>query len=341
MFIIHSPIMGLALRGAVDHLRLSPEEVVLLTARGMKAPEGLESCACAQLHGPDVPVMKERMALGERLRMVKAFDAFVARLAGGGPFRVYLPHTVAPAYQLLATHPLCKGFSFLEEGMINYRAPDDLRRSVYLPIRRMPALHRLILRRRLGLSMPFDRRAEAGYALGPGSFARTGVKAIRVASPLAEPRPLQVTPDVLCCFTPTSLLHRLADGPKRWSAALRRLADALSRGEGRLYLKFHPGELEEHERAVRQVFDAAGVSYTVLPKDASAERFLLEHPCRLVHFGSSVALYASMLGVPVLNALGLLDGAERDILEQWRRMLRGLSVRIQESDLLEAGHPAG
>lgn len=328
--------MGLALRGAADHLGLSPEEVVLLTARGMKAPEGLESCACAQLHGPDVPVMKERMPLGERLRMVKAFDAFVTGLAGGGPYRVYLPHTVAPAYQLLATHPLCEGFSFLEEGMINYRAPDDLRRSVYFPIRRMPLLHRWALRGRLGLAMPFDRRAHAGYALGAGSFARTGVKAIRVSSPLAAQKPLPMTSDVLCCFTPTSLLHRLPDGPHRWSAASRLLARALGRSKGRVYLKFHPGELPEHEHAVRQVFDAEGVPCTVLPKDASAELFLLEHPCRLVHFGSSVALYASMLGVPVLNALGLLEGAERDILAQWRRTLDGLSIRIEDSDFATA-----
>lgn len=329
--------MGLALRGAVDHLRLSTDQVVLLTARGMKAPEGLESCPCVQLHGPDVPVMKERMPLGERLRIVKAFDAFVTKLVDGGPYRAYVPHTVAPAHQLLATHLLCQAFSFLEEGMINYRSPDDLRRSVYLPIRHMPALHRLLLRRRLGLEMPFDRRAEAGYALGAGSFARTGVKAVRVASPLSTGRPFTASHDVLCCFTPTSLLHRLKQGEARWNAAARRLASALSGIEGRLYLKFHPGELEAHERAVRKVFDAEGTSYSVLPKDASAELFLLENPCRLVHFGSSVALYASMLGVPVLNALGLIEGAEHDLLGQWRAMLSGLSVRIAESDLEHSG----
>lgn len=335
LFIVHSPIMVIVAQGVVRHLGLHPDEVALLAYRGVKAPPELAGARVFGMDDPRVPVFRERMPFLQRLRVIKAMDAFISDALGAAPFHAYLPHTILPWMQLIATHPGCAGFSYLEEGMLNYRSMEDVARSVRFPLRHWPRWHRLLLHRRLGLGMPFDRRAKAAYALGPGSFKHSALPIVPVGDGWLSGGSAIPSEAVLCCLTPTALLHRLPDGAARWARARERLAHGLARLGPDVLLKFHPDEKPHQQEELLTVFRDAGVRFTVLERHRSPELLLHEHPCRLIHFGSSVALYASMMGVPVFNALSLLPGGEADMLKQWRAMKSSLSAALHEVELSE------
>lgn len=336
LFIVHSPIMVIAAQGVVRHLGLPPDEIAVLAYRGVKAPPEFSGARVFGLEDPRVPVFRERMPLLQRMRMIKAMDAFISDELGAAGFHAYLPHTILPWMQLIATHPDCVGFSYLEEGMLNYRSMEDVARSVRYPLRYWPRWHRAVLGRRLGLGMPFDRRAAAAYGLGQGSFTHAGLRTVLVGDEVLRPSTIAPSPSVLCCLTHTTALHRLSNGAERWKRARRLLAEGLARIGNEVLLKFHPDEKPPQQEELLVEFNAAGVRFTVLERHVSPELLLRDRPCRLVHFGSSVALYAAIMGVPVYNALPLLPGAEADALKQWRAMKASLSAPLPEVELSAA-----
>lgn len=335
LFIVHSPIMVIVTQGVVRHLGLQPEQIALLAYRGVKAPPEFLGASVFGLDDPHVPVFRERMPLLRRRRMIRAFDAFISKQLGGAEFHAYLPHTILPWMQLIATHASCCGFSYVEEGMINYRALDDIGRTVRFPLRHWPWLHRLVLRSRLGLGMPFDRGAAAAFGLVPGSFSNSGLPTVIVGDGMARQGRGDPSDAVLCCLTPTASLHRLNQGAERWAHARHLLAQGLARIGVEVLIKFHPDEKLHHRHDLLTALASAGVRCKVVDQHVSPELLLREQPCRLVHFGSSVALYASLMGLPVYNALPLLPRAQEDVLRHWRGMKASLTVPLHEVELTD------
>jgi len=295
LFLIHNHSSYYTAVAAALHARLEPEEVVFLTARHH------ESYRPRYRLLPVSTSVPRTWRTWHARRFLHAFDAALRKLVHGRPFHWYVPHTRFRYVQLVKTHPLCSGFSFLEEGLAAYRSPEqveELYRQVPRKLR-----DRACYGDRIPTMRFFDPGHEHAYGLYEDAFLGLPGRVI-----LRDwQRNVVRRPDL-------SLRHVLVfDGSSSAGivrfesilAGLRRLLEEFRRwGLREVHYKWHPAQMgrsPERPRILEAFARHAAFLRTVpVPADTSLEEIALS--CPEVEFlvsTSSAGFYAALCGRPV------------------------------------------
>jgi hypothetical protein len=235
-------------------------------------------------------------------RRLKRSDRYFSELTCGDPFQLYVPQTHLRWIQAAITHPDCRGYSFIEEGMASYFTREQLERKI--PLEQVTPWTRKKYRGRIGAGEFFAPGYARAYGIHPESFPwlerRVVLGDVFAGLPSAADAGIEW---VLVCDD----LRRTAGVGER--AMLHGMDRALGllreRGVRRLHFKLHPAQLGSdqvqtirsllaaHAPALRAVELSAEVILEGLARSNPRARFLMGM--------SSVGLYAALMGREVYS----------------------------------------
>ena len=112
----------------IEELKLNPEDCCFVLARGMKGPDGLASSDLPFVFFPKES-FTVTFSFWENWTKVKELDAWLNKQAKGKDFYFYQPQSSFNIFQVINSHPLCKGFYYVEEGRSSYLTTLQLQSS--------------------------------------------------------------------------------------------------------------------------------------------------------------------------------------------------------------------
>lgn len=128
VFLVHSTTTELVSRAVLRRERVPEgDELLLCSRRHVPAGPRLRWKPIHYRHNPESFPSCTNPLRSRALR--RRFDLAVANWVGGERFVFYTPQTSQRFMQLLMSHPLCTGFSFIEEGLGSYKTRDQVDRS--------------------------------------------------------------------------------------------------------------------------------------------------------------------------------------------------------------------
>ncbi len=236
VFLVHSGITEFVAQAVGRQQRISREDSFFLCSRGhVPADAAARWTPIDYRHNPESFPSRANPLRSRALR--RRFDRAVAEWAGGERFVFYTPQTSQRFMQLLMSHPLCAGFSFIEEGLGSYKTREEVDRAE--PPRQLSRWDQVCFGARLrdghffadGHRQAFGIRDE----VFPGFAGRVILDGVfdRVAAGLPE--------DVECVLVLSGLpAYGLLDLGDETRALERALDDCQARGIRRIHYRFHP-----------------------------------------------------------------------------------------------------
>lgn len=312
LFLIHSPITYWVARSAIQREGLDPAQVLLLVARGFAPAD--ERYRHVPIDYDSIPPSPRRLyQLPRCWRWLRATDRFVADLTGSRSFQLYTASTMERYIQVLRSHHLCAGFSFLEEGLYSYCTRDEMDRTH--PRMRIRRWDRAGFLGRIRAARFFDAGHTRAYGIHPAVFPGFEHRVVlEDAIPPASETAVAGIGNVLV-FDALSARRRVR--LESLLAALRRLLTRLrSEQVTLLHYKFHPVQLGTSEvDAIEQLFREQEPALIArrLPDAFSMEALARARPdARFFVNLSSVGLYAALFGCPVFSFANWVVQAEPD-----------------------------
>ncbi len=314
LFVIHSHTTHRCALGIIRDKGLLAADCVFGTSRGFAPP----SATSLDDPIPAVPLDFLGQPNGNAIRPVlrlrhlrKLVDQRIDQILDRKDFHAYLPHTYYDPYQLLATHPSCNGFSYIEEGLTSYYAPGEIELA-YPTWRfkwRTRRLRNLMFGNRIREEIPFFRDDySSAYGFTDRSFPQwPRMSALGMDCLFGENAPLTHAAPPVLVFD--ALVELGLTDLESLDAALRAFLDALiSTGADELQFKFHPGQspATSSERILECfVGYASRLKVHFMPADLSLEDYFGRHDSEIYVFNSAAGLYAALRGrqVRTLNPL--------------------------------------
>lgn len=124
VFYVHSAITYLVAMRVIAYEQLQPNECVLLLSRGFIPPA---SNTVQVRVFPFVNYPNSSFAVTWRVwslwHKIDTLDRLLDEATHAQPFVLYVPHAAMTYFYLMVSHPLCRGYSFIEEGTLSYYPP--------------------------------------------------------------------------------------------------------------------------------------------------------------------------------------------------------------------------
>jgi len=307
LFLDHSPITHLVLRRVVETERLPRDGVVVMRPPGVSLPDaGLAVRPALQLRQQRRPGRRRRLSGPAKVRLT---DDYLQALCEGEPFHLYAPHLRKLETHLMASHPLCRGYSLIEEGLASYHTRREI--DALEPPQRSGAWRRLRSGGRFGTRSFF----------GPGAHARAyGVSKDvfpdlerRVVLEGAFRDDLPEAREIGTLLATGGLARRGRVRPESVLSSLERALEQLQR-EGLVHLHWKPHRAQvgtAEEEALRALLERRGLAWERLHDALSLEDVAHSAPhIRVLVNASSTALYAAAAGCEVLSFARLVAEAE-------------------------------
>lgn len=306
LFLIKSWITYLVARAILRQEGIDRSDAVLLAVRGFDVED--PGVAVVPLpYGPGEGEPFPKLTKGgvlnylQTLPRLARFDRFIAKATAGRPFHYYSTNTRQRYNRVITTHPNCRGFSFVECGLISYRSKSEIE-TIY-PSRSAKGRDRTYYRNRIGAKSYYDEGYEHVY--GVGALAFPGFeRRVELADVFRAPEDSSLPGDfeqieTVLVFDGLSA-HRLISLSSVIGATERVFDHLRERGVRRVHYKLHPaqvhaGEDGELETAIRRF--AKDIALERLADSVVLEE--LAHARPRVEFYvnvSSVALYAAQAG---------------------------------------------
>lgn len=167
VFFVHSAITYLVACEVIALKQLPEEQLLFLTHRGFKVPQPkFKSHEFPYSWSPEpFPFKINFLKSWERVRQ---FDLFIDKLTHHSPYIIYLPHSSFRVLKLLISHPRCKGYAYLEEGLSSYYRIEQINKPPYYGS--VHPLDRLLNRNRISDRLFFNENYDAVYGLYKESF---------------------------------------------------------------------------------------------------------------------------------------------------------------------------
>jgi hypothetical protein len=351
-----------------NHLGLESAETIVIPSRGWS--ETLTNTDVQVLKLPKLSGIRIRIDIASLLKSIRKFDSKIAEATGGEKFRLYIPHSFVPAWQLLATHDLCVGFDYIEEGSADYckryeysyllkgdvydkpikdgfvpsgvvsTYRDGLRRrglDKYLPKLLFRFSEQLLLKR-IGHTAPFDEKAECAYALFHDSFKFVPVKAVAI-KPIFESFSDASGYDGSVLFTPMPVYAESFAQKGMFSLethikVLRDVSGILADSGKRVLIKFHPDESEDaRQQVIDKIFAPFNMTFEMVPDHLPVEYILGCSAVDLLHCMSSLGIYASKLGRRVYNYAPLICETQVDFSKKFASFKDNIVSNYDELDV--------
>ena len=315
VFVVHSHITYLAALGVAAQKGLASEDILFVSQHYRReAPVPV-----VPIHLFSCNVLRPR----EFFDFARRTDRLIERFTGGEPFRAYVPALTKPA-KVVATHSLCAGFDFIEEGLGSYLrqyAPD-----VHTYEQRNTPM-------RASLSGRYIKSLIYTTAnVLRGETARFTALPVHYTSYANDPKvgfygfhpavfPLADTPTLLD-FRQTTERFDFSAEPTLPDGAVVLIGEGLfslvsgysvaqyvellqgtvvpwlqRRDTRQIYLKHHYNESDESRRASRAVFQEAGIEVRAIDDSVVLEAVLLRSKdIALVGYSSSLLFYGALMG---------------------------------------------
>ena len=272
-----------------------------------------------------LPVLFDGDAWGERLkkmgpfsarRQIRAFQDEITRLTQGERYDCFLHHSKDPFSQLLAGHPLCRRYFYLEEGFtaltgntFGRTGSNQLQKLLWKV--KSPLLYSGMIDKYRSFFDTEDRKYGGVYALSKHAFkgfpGRIQLPANEILAELPLPAEIVIFLDsqyFLGNCTEAAYTHALLAG----------LANLLN-GPTQVAIKFHPSENwpERKQRITESILslpDVAGL--TEVPGDFIAERMACAPDARILVGTSAIGYFLGERGFSSFSfAPRLKDASKR------------------------------
>jgi len=255
------------------------------------------------------------------LRQIRAFDRFFEALAGGEPFDALICHSADPLSQMLMSHPLCRKFYYIEEGLTASVGKRLGRRS-----KRFTALKRRIwmvksyffYRNRFVKYSPHfyetsSRKYGGAYALSLTGFA--GFPG-RVQLPFHDLPSTGDDPQAEVLILTDSQYFIGGCSYEEYKRALLDCVRQAAPAGARIAIKFHPGERttarkEDLQQALAEL--PGIVSVKELPSAFIAERMVGDSGAIVIVGTTALGLYMGSRGFRTITFARRLHGSSPKI----------------------------
>lgn len=314
LFYIHSNIVEIVAWLTIQHEGISESDVLVITDRG----HTLKLIATDRQQSIDSKVINEALdaSYTSARKALDDLDKILATLTDDQDFRLYVPQSSYEVIRAIITHPRCKCYAYLEEGIGSYAQHDtwmnrylkavaEYRRSIKYRVKE--SLRQLRLPRLTGVVVKHDFmhfKYHKAYVIdsrcmrnAPGQellSLNRGLKAHFDQEQYAEyfGVPVLIT-DCYYQFSGTALFEV--------ENAFRRILQFFIRNNTpRLWVKFHPKEHEEtpvrkaYNRLIKDYADRIDVE--IIPGTLSLEALSAFGENSFYYIYSSLGMYTRLLG---------------------------------------------
>ncbi len=119
LFLVHSNITDIVAQQIVKQYELPVEDVIFLLARNQHS-NFKNKIKFPYSHFP-IDSFKVSFFFWKNWRKLKNIDNWINELTAKQAFHFYTPQSGMNVFYLITSHPLCKGFSYIEEGLASYK----------------------------------------------------------------------------------------------------------------------------------------------------------------------------------------------------------------------------
>lgn len=337
-FLVHSHITAHVAEEVVRHEGLDGARVVFLTSRHFSPPH--ERFRLVELPFTFQPESFPRQRnLLDCWRRLHSIDRFVRRLSEGHSFHFYTPQTSQRFMRIILSHRLCRGFSFLEEGLHSYCTRQEIERIH--PTQRERFIDKVGYRRRIGDAPFFQEGHSKAYGLSSASFPGFANRVILDDVLTASMQQAPAGVENVIVFDSLSVYDRVQLSSVGF--AVRRLMDWLSeQGAESVHYKFHPAQLGTEEVATLEALLAEWAPRTRvqrLAEEISLETLAAANDgiCFFVNL-SSIGLYASLQGCRAFSIAGWVAEAEPAFAERIAQVPKIFWDSVQDLKKCETPH---
>jgi hypothetical protein len=302
LFIVHSFATYHCALGVIRAERIPLSNCTLVEVRGFvcgNPPAGVAIGKLSWFGTPNLDSIRKILALRSEL---SSRDREIDALVSGEPFVCYLPHTYYDFADLVVSHPRCRGFSYIEEGLTSYYRPGEID-AAYPPWRfaaRSILLRLLCFPRRLRRTVTFFRNDYVSvYGFGGNSFPGWSRKVELPKSDLFGTI-TSVVPDGSPILVFDALVELKRTDIQTMCNALDEFLNTLVKRECReLRYKFHGVQsVKSSIGAIKQVFSKHQESIRLIELDPSTclENLFATSNSTVFVFNSASGIYASLAG---------------------------------------------
>lgn len=293
LFYIHSYVTYLVALGVIENKGIRNEDVILICGRGvaysndfvsLDVNQSFPSLAKLPTYGAPLMYLKKRS-------VIHSFDQTIAGFTNNEFFICYLPSNNHYLLQLLASHKLCCGTCFIEEGLFSY--------NEFFYKRTWPFD---------GFTGEVKRFLNTGCRnVKPGRMVSNGVLftlfnpsfyASSIRKECVMPQ-IHLIPynGVRLVSTNLLMLNAFKDADQHVRHGVLDILSEFADTCNEIYIKHHPYSDSEFKHDVEAVFSASGVDVHIIPDNTQTELMLANSSSiRIFGFFSAAMMYGALFG---------------------------------------------
>lgn len=331
VFLVHSSITYLVAREIIRNKKLITENVVFITDRNFDMQKYCTEFRVLSFkyNWKSNPFFISKNPF-HYYRTLRGFDIHIQEITNGQEYFVYLPHTHNTIFQVLTTHPKCKGFSYIEEGTLSFLTKEEMPDS----LKSVPAsllLRICYLFRIKALQEPFHNDYLSAYHITPGAFPFLDRK---------EKLDLVVEDNKgygnmnkahIIVYDPASK-YNLTTTQAYVYAIISLLEKLIRYGNRTIYYKLHPEHIKPddqdaflYKELMRLYSEKAGIDFVELSQDVSLEEISIFARNLTFYISiSSVGIYAKINNHNVITFSNKISEVDKGFEKTTSRLKRWL-----------------
>lgn len=307
LFQVHSSTTYHSALAVCRYKALSLSECFFLPIRGFVCPDLPEEATIVELSARSGIVGLSLRTIRKNLYTLHKSDGEIDDLLKGETFEFYVPQTWHDSSHLIISHPLCSGFSYLEEGWTSYYKFGGIERAYPTKERTLWAhtLRLLFFRGRLPSKLSFFHHGyRCAYGLTDMSFPDWENRVV-----LGLPESLNALTETSPETPPVLVFDALVELGKASIEsvvyAITKLLDRLVAANADcLRYKFHGAQTEEASKSrLEEIFELYKnrIQIEQLPADTVLETMVSNENFIMYTFNSAAGLYAALAERKVIS----------------------------------------
>lgn len=340
VFFLHSYVPALIAETIIEQKELASDEIIIWSTRNRGRP-WLELPGATRLL-ENVPFTATQLDRSSNLKRnwsrLKQIDAEISLAVNGKKFHLYIPHSYWQFFQILATHRLCIGFSYLEEGLAAYRENSEIVSSLASKkqnVWSLSRLQRILFRSRILGEEFYNRHAQCAYGTSPFSFVNVDIprKIIDVS--------WKAMPDIANSHNDCAviLLPPCGNSNGRELVGLEKtlldVVEILRNSHFRkIYVRSHPeSDINDFNELYYDIFGEKDQRFIPDPLEHPVEMICASSSVTIISSGSSTSIYASRMGREIISFSGIYSENCPQFSETWNKLRTYIEVTFDGTDI--------
>ncbi len=293
LFYIHSYVTYLVTLGVVEHHRIKDEDIVLVYGRGGVSQNRFKAIDVDKAY-PDIahlPTFGTSLMFLKKFNHIALFDNAIKNLVENKKFICYLPSNNHFLLQLLATHSLCNGVNFIEEGLFTYN--NNFYKKNW-PFEGVLGLVKRVVNTGCRNVKP-EKLVREGTLF---TLFDTSVYGNSITKECVMPVLENISyPGIILAETNLLLLNAFKDVNESVRHSILDVLADFAVNCKEIYIKHHPYADSKFKKEVEQTFARCGTNVHVIPEDAQTELMLFKSKnLNIYGFFSAAMMYGALFG---------------------------------------------